>query len=78
MGSVLRRALSYISLRWKDPIACESCGHDFKCGATLAGCWCTEVQLTDEIRADLRARYRKCLCRSCLDREATRATSHPV
>jgi len=73
MSAFLRRALGYVSLQWKDPIACESCGHDFKCGATLTGCWCMHVKLTDEMRADLRARYKKCLCKSCLEKEVARA-----
>jgi len=70
MTSPLRNALGYVSLRWKDPSTCEACGNEFKCGATLTGCWCTEVKLTDETRADLRGRYKKCLCRECLEREA--------
>ena len=63
-----RRALGYISLRWKDPSTCEACGNEFTCGATIAGCWCTEVKLTKDARALLRSRYRNCLCRICLER----------
>jgi len=46
---------------------CEACGSEFTCGASLAGCWCSEIPLTDEIRRDLRARYSDCLCRRCLE-----------
>jgi cysteine-rich CWC protein len=70
--SALRRALGVVSLRWKDPIACEACGGDFKCGATLTGCWCMAVKLTADTRASLRRQYKNCLCRSCLEREAAR------
>lgn len=49
---------------------CEACGNVFSCGASLAGCWCSEVKLTDEVRAQLRERYQHCLCRSCLERFA--------
>ena len=70
MSSPVRKALGYVSLRWKDPIVCESCGNDFKCGATLTGCWCMNVKLTDETRASLRERYKKCLCKTCLERES--------
>jgi hypothetical protein len=49
---------------------CEACGQGFDCGAQGAGCWCTEVQLTEQQRADLRERYRGCLCRPCLERFA--------
>ena len=65
-----RRTLGYISLRWKEPSTCEACGSEFTCGATITGCWCTEVKLSAETRADLRARYRGCLCRACLERAA--------
>ena len=47
---------------------CESCGTAFECRA--GACWCDEVPLTDQVRAELRARYRDCLCPPCL-------TGHP-
>ncbi|MCU1265265.1 MAG: hypothetical protein JWM21_1583 [Acidobacteria bacterium] len=50
------------------PRTCEACGKDFTCGASLAGCWCTELKLSDEARADLRSRYQNCLCRECLEK----------
>ena len=46
---------------------CEACGKEFTCGASLAGCWCTELKLSDEARAELRSRYSNCLCRECLE-----------
>jgi hypothetical protein len=49
---------------------CEACGAVFSCGAKLAGCWCSEVRLTDALRAELRERYEHCLCRACLERFA--------
>jgi Cysteine-rich CWC len=52
--------------------ACESCGEEFACGASLAGCWCSEVKLDDAARAELRARFRRCLCRACLEGYAAR------
>jgi hypothetical protein len=70
MSNPLHRALGVVSPRFREPSVCEACGEEFTCGATLAGCWCTEVKLTDEARASLRERYRKCLCRACLEREA--------
>ncbi|MBI3670058.1 MAG: cysteine-rich CWC family protein [Acidobacteria bacterium] len=45
---------------------CESCGKPFTCGFSLRGCWCSEVKLSDAARANLRARYRNCLCHECL------------
>ena len=46
---------------------CEACGSQFICGASLKGCWCSEIKLSDEIRADLRSNYSACLCRHCLE-----------
>jgi len=51
---------------------CESCGEEFKCGASLAGCWCSEVKLDEAARAELRERFRRCLCRACLESFAAR------
>ena len=63
-----RRALGYISLRWKDPSECEGCGSEFKCGATITGCWCMHVPLTKDTRDRLRGQYKGCLCAACLER----------
>jgi len=52
------------------PLNCEACGKEFNCGASLSGCWCGEIKLNEQVRADLRARYRDCLCRECLEKEA--------
>jgi hypothetical protein len=45
---------------------CEACGQEFRCGASLTGCWCWRAELTAAARAQLRARYRDCLCPTCL------------
>jgi hypothetical protein len=52
----------------REPSVCEACGESFTCGAKLSGCWCSEIKLSDEIRAELKSRYRSCLCRACLER----------
>jgi hypothetical protein len=57
------------------PPACESCGGEFTCGATLAGCWCSEVKLSEAALAELRARFKGCLCRECLERFAAHERS---
>lgn len=51
---------------------CEACGSSFTCGAKLNGCWCSEIELSDETRAELKSRYRNCLCRECLVRLSER------
>lgn len=51
---------------------CESCGGEFKCGARVSGCGCAAVQLDDATRAELRARFQRCLCRACLENYAAR------
>jgi hypothetical protein len=48
------------------PLTCESCGKEFSCGMSLRGCWCSEVQLSDDSRAELKKQFRDCLCRDCL------------
>ena len=51
---------------------CEACGKEFSCGASLKGCWCSEINLSDEARANLKSSYRDCLCRECLEKTAQR------
>lgn len=52
---------------------CPACGRRFACGVSLRGCWCSEIKLTDAVRAELKRRYTGCLCRSCLERVAEKA-----
>jgi hypothetical protein len=59
---------------------CEACGREFMCGASLKGCWCAEIETTPEARAELRKKYKACLCRDCLaaaGRDATKRVSTP-
>ena len=63
----LRKALGIISPRWREPSACEACGEPFVCGASITGCWCMNFKLSAQVRADLRSRYRRCLCRKCME-----------
>jgi hypothetical protein len=49
---------------------CEACGKEFSCGASLRGCWCSEIELSSEARASLKAGYNDCLCRDCLEKAA--------
>ncbi len=70
----LRELTGYIYPQLREPSTCEACGDAFTCGATLKGCWCSEVKLSDTARAELRARYRRCLCRTCLERFAAGPT----
>ncbi len=47
---------------------CPACGESFACELSLAkGCWCTEVTVSEETRAELSKRYDGCLCRNCLE-----------
>jgi Family of unknown function (DUF5522)/Cysteine-rich CWC len=52
---------------------CESCGEPFVCGASLKGCWCTEVELTDTTRHTLRSKFTNCVCRNCLEKAEAEA-----
>ena len=49
---------------------CPACGGKFVCGATLVGCWCSAVKLSEETRANLKERYKGCLCQTCLEKFA--------
>ena len=66
----IKDALGFISEKYKTPSVCESCGGEFVCGATVRGCWCMEIKLSDAARADLKTRFDKCLCRECLEKIA--------
>lgn len=68
-----RKLAVLMSPRLSRELTCESCGNSFTCGASLRGCWCAEISLADESRAELKGRYRDCLCRECLERLATPA-----
>ena len=59
IGNALSQALTRQKI-------CEACGNEFSCGASLRGCWCSEIDLNDETRVDLKSQYRDCLCRDCL------------
>ncbi len=63
-----------LSPTWRAASQCEACGESFVCGATLTGCWCGEIKLSAETRAELRQQYQRCLCRACLEKRA----DHPV
>jgi hypothetical protein len=70
MRTTLRKLAALVSPSSREPSACAACGGEFVCGATLAGCWCGEIKLSEATRAELRARFRGCLCRACLERFA--------
>jgi hypothetical protein len=53
-----------------EPSVCESCGQSFTCGAATGACWCAELKLSESVRAELRTRYERCLCRACLEKPA--------
>ena len=62
----------------REPSVCEACGAPFTCGAKLRGCWCSEIKLSDETRAELKSRYSGCLCRQCLEKVAEREPARVV
>lgn len=68
MTSRLRKLAGIISPSIAGPSVCPACGNEFSCGFSLRGCWCSEISLSDEMRAELKSRYRDCLCRNCLER----------
>ena len=59
--------------------ACEACGETFACEISLGkGCWCGEIKLSDETRQELRAKYKKCLCRASLEKVAISSSPSEV
>jgi hypothetical protein len=52
---------------------CPRCDAAFGCEIATGGCWCAQVALDDEQRAQLAAGYDGCLCPACL-RELSTAT----
>jgi len=70
MKTELRKLAGLVLPVLREPSVCEACGSEFSCGASLKGCWCSEIKLTDETRTELKASYRGCLCRECLERLA--------
>ncbi len=49
-----------------DTVLCPRCGSGFQCSAKAGGCWCSNVMVSDQVRADMSAFYNGCLCRACL------------
>ena len=74
----LSQIAGLLSTRWREPSTCEACGGPFTCGAKLSGCWCAEIKLSDETRAELKGRYRNCLCRECLEKAAASEPFQPT
>ena len=66
----LREMVDLVLPQYREPATCEACGASFMCGASLAGCWCAEIKLSEDARARLRSRYERCLCRACLEKFA--------
>ncbi|NNE99161.1 MAG: cysteine-rich CWC family protein [Pyrinomonadaceae bacterium] len=66
----LKKPLGMFSEQYKEPLHCESCGGEFICGATIRGCWCMKVKLSDETRADIKSKFERCLCPKCLEQIA--------
>jgi ribosomal protein S14 len=62
----LKKAHGTVSEKDKAASVCESCGAEFVCGATQKECWCMDIKLTDENRAELKSEFKDCLCRNCL------------
>lgn len=70
----LKNIFGIFSEKYKAPSICESCGDEFVCGATLKGCWCTDIEISDAARQKLKRKFRKCLCRKCLEKYSASKT----
>jgi hypothetical protein len=56
---------------------CEACGASFDCFTPRGPCWCEDVKLSSETLAELKAKYRECLCPACLKDAAAKEESSP-
>jgi hypothetical protein len=45
--------------------SCQRCGTEFGCG--LSCCWCDEITVSAELRANLQENFSDCLCRRCFE-----------
>lgn len=63
----IKKLIGVFAPSFREPSTCEACGGEFVCGATLGGCWCSELEVSAEVRASLETAYRRCLCRPCLE-----------
>lgn len=62
----LQKLSGLISKKYKESSTCESCGDEFTCGATLKGCWCFSVKISEDSRKELKSKFKNCLCQNCL------------
>ncbi|KAF0250106.1 MAG: hypothetical protein FD167_495 [bacterium] len=66
----LKKLIGYFSPSLRETQKCEACGQGFICGASVMGCWCSKIKLSQTTLTDLRSRYKHCLCQSCLEKLA--------
>lgn len=62
----IKKALGVFAEKNKEPSVCESCGDEFICGATITGCWCMSIVVSDGAKAEMKEKFQKCLCPKCL------------
>ena len=67
---IIQTLKEIIGTEQRPPRQCEACEQPFVCGASLKGCWCWAVKLSDAARQQMRAQYKECLCPDCLQRFA--------
>jgi hypothetical protein len=75
MNSTLTKIGKALSDTLSRERVCESCGKEFSCGASLRGCWCGEINLSDASRSELQRLYKDCLCRECLEKLAAKEST---
>jgi hypothetical protein len=73
--NLLKRAILNLPVLQKTQV-CEGCDDSFACEISLGkGCWCGEVKLSEDTHRELRAIYRNCLCRTCLEKAEAKTQS---
>lgn len=69
----LTKIIGYLSPNLRDKQQCEACNQEFVCGASLMGCWCSEITLSKSTLTELRSKYKHCLCKDCLEKLSSHA-----
>ena len=75
---MLHKLKELMGLEQRPPRQCEACGQPFVCCASLKGCWCVGVKLSAEVRQQMRAQYKDCLCPACLQQFAAASREAPA
>ncbi|RNA64667.1 hypothetical protein CR163_005080 [Prosthecochloris sp. ZM_2] len=47
-------------------VVCPRCGKEFECSRS-ADCWCSQLEIPEDVARYLAEHYESCVCRACLE-----------